>query len=597
MPSTRFFLPKAGIGFVKLLKTKQGRCGWHPALNFASMKSEYIAPAVRVLSGLTLLCLLVTNNANSQSKKERKAIAKANAVTESNLRKHLFILASDSLEGRRTGTAGEEKAVQYIEQYYKQLGIAPAANGNYRQPFVVDEGKAITGQTMLLLDDKTLALNEHYFPMPWSAAGTVDAASSVALLETGSPWWFDMKEDMEANANNPHFAIEQVVREKAIAAAGKGATALLVYNSGKADDGIKFNGKDRSDAVAIPVIYLTKKAVAEYAITTEASPHIKAAVVFEAKKRNGINVAAFINNNSLHTIVLGAHLDHLGYGEDANSRYTGAAAIHNGADDNASGTAAVLELGRILKDRKELPYNILLLHFSGEELGLYGSKYFTDNPLIDLKQVNYMINLDMVGRLNDTSKVVTIGGIGTSPAWGKILQLDQQKDFTVKIDSSGTGPSDHTSFYRKDLPVLFFFTGLHTDYHKPSDDAQLINYNGTTSIVNYIVRIVNNTPANEKLAFTKTREQQMGTGRFKVSIGIMPDYTFSGQGVKADGVIDGRAAQKAGVVAGDVIIQLGEHLITSVETYMQALNRFEKGQSTTVTVKRGKDIKEFPITF
>ena len=561
------------------------------------MKSEYISPALRVLSGLTLFCLLTTNTATSQSKKERKAIAKANALTESNLRKHLSILASDSLEGRRTGTAGEEKAVHYIEQYYKQLGIAPAANGNYRQPFVVDEGKAITSKTTLLLDDKALVVGEHYFPMPWSATGAVDAGSSVALQETGSPWWFDLKEDMEANANNPHFATEQVVREKAIAAAGKGATALLVYNSGKADDGIKFNGKDRSDAVAIPVIYLTKKAVAEFAITTDASPHIKAAVGFEAKKRNGINVAAFINNNALQTIVLGAHLDHLGYGEDANSRYTGAAAIHNGADDNASGTAAVLELGRILKDRKDIPYNILLLHFSGEELGLYGSKYFTDNPLIDMKQVNYMINLDMVGRLNDTSKVLTIGGIGTSPAWGKILQLDQQKDFSVKIDSSGTGPSDHTSFYRKDLPVLFFFTGLHTDYHKPSDDAQLINYAGTTSIVNYIVRIVNNTPANEKLAFTKTREQQMGTGRFKVSIGIMPDYTFSGQGVKADGVIDGRPAQKAGVVAGDVIIQLGEHLITSVETYMQALNRFEKGQSSTVTVKRGKDIKEFPITF
>lgn len=559
------------------------------------MKSEYSIPALRVLSGITLFCLLATNTIIAQSKKERKAIAKANATTESNLRKHLSILASDSLEGRRTGTAGEEKAVQYIESYYKQLGIAPAAEGQYRQPFVVDEGKAINSHTAMALDDKALALNEHYFPFAWSASGTVDAGSSVALQETGSPWWFDLKEDLDAN--NPHFSAEQAIREKAIAAAAKGATALLVFNSGKADDGIKFNGKDRSDAVAIPVIYLTKKAVAEFAINTEASPHIKATVGFDAKKRNGINVAAFINNNALQTIVLGAHLDHLGYGEDANSRYTGAAAIHNGADDNASGTAAVLELGRILKDRKDIPYNILLLHFSGEELGLYGSKYFTDHPLMDLKQVNYMINLDMVGRLNDTSKVLTIGGIGTSPAWGKILQLDQQKDFTVKIDSSGTGPSDHTSFYRKDLPVLFFFTGLHTDYHKPSDDAQLINYAGTTSIVNYIVRIVNNTPANEKLAFTKTKEQQMGTGRFKVSIGIMPDYTFSGQGVKADGVIDGRPAQKAGVVAGDVIVQLGEHLITSVETYMQALNRFEKGQSTTVTVKRGKDIREFPITF
>jgi len=175
--------------------------------------------------------------------------------------------------------------------------------------------------------------------------------------------------------------------------------------------------------------------------------------------------------------------------------------------------------------------------------------------------------------------------------------MNEQTDFSIKIDSSGTGPSDHTSFYRKDLPVLFFFTGLHTDYHKPSDDAHLINYSGMRHIVQYISRIIDNTPVAEKLAFTKTKEQQMGGGRFKVSIGIMPDYTFSGQGVKADGIIDGRPAQKAGVQAGDVIIQLGEHLITSVETYMQALNRFDKGQQTTVTIKRGSEIKEFAISF
>jgi C-terminal processing protease CtpA/Prc len=208
-----------------------------------------------------------------------------------------------------------------------------------------------------------------------------------------------------------------------------------------------------------------------------------------------------------------------------------------------------------------------------------------------------MINLDMVGRLNDSSRALTIGGVGTSPAWPALLQLEAQKEFTIKIDSSGTGPSDHTSFYRKDLPVLFFFTGLHTDYHKPSDDAPLINYKGMVSILHYIMSIIERTKPQDKLPFTKTREQSMGGGRFKVSIGIMPDYTFSGQGVKVDGVIEGRPAQKAGIQAGDVILQLGDHLITSVETYMQALNRFEKGQQTTVTIKRGTEVKEFPITF
>jgi len=382
-----------------------------------------------------------------------------------------------------------------------------------------------------------------------------------------------------------------------VAAAKKGATALLVYNSAAGEEVIKYNAKDRSDAVAIPVFYIQKEAVHKYKIDASVSFHVKAKAAFTQQQRNGTNVAAFINNNAAQTIILGAHLDHLGYGEDANSRHTGDAAIHNGADDNASGTAALMEVARLLKEKPNKSFNYLLLHFSGEELGLYGSKFYTEHPLVDVKQVNYMINMDMVGRLNDSSKVLTIGGIGTSPAWPSILKMNEQTDFTIKVDSSGTGPSDHTSFYRKDLPVLFFFTGLHTDYHKPSDDAQLINYSGTRKIVQYISRIIDQTPAAEKLAFTKTKEQQMGGGRFKVSIGIMPDYTFSGQGVKADGVIDGRPAQKAGVQAGDVIIQLGEHLITSVETYMQALNRFDKGQQTTVTIKRGNEIKEFAISF
>jgi hypothetical protein len=546
-----------------------------------------------VLSGLLLSCTSI-----AQSKKERKAIAAANTTTESNLRRHIAILASDSLEGRRTGTAGEQKAVHYIESYYRQLGIpGAAAHQAYQQPFEIDEGKALSAQSFLFFNDTRLQPLQHFFPLAWSSQGNMDVATSVALHESGNAWWYDLNDELEANKNNPHFMAEPFLREQAIKAKSKGATALLVYNSSSIDDGLKFNGKDRSDTVSIPVIYFTKEAVKAFEINSSSSPNIKAAIAFEYKKRTGTNVAAFINNQAAHTIILGAHFDHLGYGEDGNSRHTGGMGIHNGADDNASGTAALLELGRILKNKTGLPFNILLLHFSGEELGLYGSKYYTANPLQPLDRATYMINLDMVGRLNDSSKVLTIGGIGTSTEWGSLLQLQNLQDFVVKIDSSGTGPSDHTSFYRKDIPVLFFFTGLHADYHTPGDDAALINFKGQTAIVNYIVRIIANTPPQQKLVFTKTKEQSMGTGRFKVSIGIMPDYSYSGQGVKADGVIDGRPAQKAGLLTGDVIVQLGEHLITSVETYMQALNRFEKGQNSKVVVKRGNEIKEFGITF
>lgn len=554
----------------------------------------------KIAAGLSAVALTIVmcGNLAAQSKKQRKIIAKANALTETNLRQHISVLASDSLEGRRTGTAGEAKAAAYLEAYYRKLGIpGAAANGSYQQPFEVDEGKVLGQRTSCRLNGQLLQPGSDFFPMVWSASGSVSQNTQVALHESGNAWWYDINDDLEANKNNPHLLPESLVKDKAAAAAAKGATALLVYNSGSIDDALKFNGKDRSDMAKIPVIYFTKKAAAAHHINSQADIAIAASVHFEAKTRKGINVAAYIDRQAPNTIILGAHLDHLGYGEDSNSRHTGAIAIHNGADDNASGTAALLELARILQQQANLRFNILLLHFSGEELGLYGSKYYTANPLQDLNKAMYMINMDMVGRLNDSSKVLTLGGVGTSPSWGSILNLDAQKDFTIKIDSSGTGPSDHTSFYRKDMPVLFFFTGLHTDYHKPSDDAALINYAGETSIINYIVRIINATPVENKLVFTKTREQNMGTGRFKVSIGIMPDYTFSGQGVKADGVIEGRPAQKAGLQAGDVIIQLGEHLITGVDTYMQALNRFEKGESITIIIKRNASILHLPITF
>jgi Zn-dependent M28 family amino/carboxypeptidase len=315
------------------------------------------------------------------------------------------------------------------------------------------------------------------------------------------------------------------------------------------------------------------------------------------KSRTGHNVVGYINNNAASTVILGAHFDHLGYGEDHNSRYTGEPAIHNGADDNASGTAALIELGRILKKEGNRKYNYLFVAFSGEELGLNGSKYFTEHPTVSFTDVNYMINMDMVGRFNDSSKTMTIGGVGTSPSWGTLL-TEKKPAFDIKIDSSGTGPSDHTSFYRKDIPVLFFFTGLHNDYHKPSDDFDLINYNGELLIVKYISRLIERSTKETKLVFTKTKEQQTSTNtRFTVSMGIMPDYTFSGGGVKVDGVSDGKAAQKAGLKAGDIVVKLGDFNISSVESYMQALSKFKKGDATKVKVKRGSEELVFDVSF
>lgn len=552
-----------------------------------------ICPLLLLVAGF--IFLPHTAEAQKKGRKKNKHAVTAAQLLNNRLVQHVSVLAHDSLQGRRTGTEGEQKAIRYITGQYNQLGIPGAANGSYLQVFEIDEGKQFKNTSTLKLDDKPLMPGKDFFPFAWSSEGKVSSDAVVALNESGEAWWIDIDPIIEKNRDNPHFMLATHLQQVAKEAIEKGATSIIFYNDGDNPDSLAFISKDRTTPLSVPVFYIAKSTLASLHITENSAPFVEAEIKFEYLKRNGTNVIAGINNGVNYWVVIGGHFDHLGYGEDENSRHTGEPDIHNGADDNASGTAAVIELARLIKEKGDKRFNYLFLHFSGEELGLYGSKYFTEHPVIDLSKVTYMINLDMVGRLSDSTKALTVGGYGTSPAWGQIAA--GSPDFTFKIDSSGTGPSDHTSFYRKDIPVLFFFTGLHTDYHKPGDDAQKINYAGLAGIVKYIEGVVDRTPVEDKLVFTKTREQSMGTGRFKVSIGIMPDYTFSGTGVKADGVIDGRPAQKAGLQANDVILQLGELLITSVETYMQALNRFDKGQTTNIVIKRGNEVLELPITF
>jgi hypothetical protein len=247
--------------------------------------------------------------------------------------------------------------------------------------------------------------------------------------------------------------------------------------------------------------------------------------------------------------------------------------------------------------------NYLFIAFSGEELGLFGSKYFTEHPTIDLSSVNYMINMDMIGRLNEATNVITIGGYGTSPLWGTAFSLSGKNGLykgplVYKFDSSGTGPSDHTSFYKKEIPVLFYFTGLHPDYHRPTDDMDKINYTGEMHIVKHIYSLIEaEDKQKSKLAFTKTRETQTSTASFSVTLGIMPDYTFNGVGVRVDGVTDDRPAQKAGIKTGDIITKLGDYPVTDMEKYMEALSKYKKGDKTTVYYNRNTEKLSATIEF
>ena len=530
-----------------------------------------------------------------------KKISKPEPSVADNLRNHIQYLADDKLEGRRTGTNGEKLAMEYISNQFKTIGLLPKGTDGYYQAFDVIDGKQMNPSTYFIINDNKLQAGKDFFVFPFSSNHTIEALPSIALKEVDMPWFVDLKETVEENKSNPHFDIEEYIKANSKQAKSKGASAIIFYNTASIDDKLKFDPKDKTEQSAIPVLYVNNEIAKKYFKDASATLSIKLKTDIGEKKRIGHNVIGYIDNGAATTVILGAHFDHLGYGEDGGSLFrTGESQIHNGADDNASGTAALIELARKLKTSTAKNNNYLFIAFSGEELGLFGSKYFTEHSTVDLKNVDYMINMDMVGRLNDSSKVVTIGGYGTSPTWGETFSLLQKErsPFVFKYDSSGTGPSDHTSFYRKDIPVLFYFTGLHSDYHKPSDDADKINYAGEQMIVEHIYKLVESLNNKGRLAFTKTRETQTSTSaRFSVSLGIMPDYTFSGTGVRADGISDGRPAQKAGIKAGDVIIQLGETNVSSLENYMQALGKFKKGDKANVKFKRGNETLEATVEF
>jgi len=527
-------------------------------------------------------------------------LSKSDKALVDYLKAEVGYLASDELKGRRAGDPGETMAANFIASKFKEVGLLPKGdNGDYFQQFTINDGKIIAPATYLVISGTKLESGNDFYPLANTKNGSVKGELSPGLHEKDQPWMIDLAESLEENKENPHFDINNLVSDKIKSAKDKGASFVLFFNSTKGADVLKFDAKDRSETASLPVAFLTAKGRDKIIKEATDTYSIDAQIAVEPKIRKSKNVVGFLNNNAQYTIVVGAHYDHLGYGEDGNSMIRGGeASIHNGADDNASGTSAMIELAFQLKGNKAKHYNYLFIGFSAEELGLNGSKYFVENPTISLNTVNYMINMDMVGRMNDSTKTITIGGYGTSPSWQNMIAAVKKKSFSVKFDSSGTGPSDHTSFYRKDIPVLFFFTGLHTDYHKPSDDADKINYVGMAQIVRFIQEMIENDRTPNKLVFTKTREQQTSTStRFSVSMGIMPDYSYGGTGVRVDGVTDNRPAKKAGLLGGDIVKQLGDYKTSSVEAYMQALSKFKKGDKTTAVVSRGDKELTFEIQF
>lgn len=318
----------------------------------------------------------------------------------------------------------------------------------------------------------------------------------------------------------------------------------------------------------------------------------------ESRKLEGHNIVGFLDNNAKETVIIGAHYDHLGYG-GIGSLHVGEPAIHNGADDNASGIAALLYLADKLQ-QKGAPKkrNYLFIAFSGEELGLVGSKRWVEAARGELK-ATAMFNMDMVGRLRNKENVLAMYGTGTSPLWNAALdKAEKMSNITTVRDSSGVGPSDHTSFYLDNIAVLAAFTGQHGEYHKPEDDAHLIDFTGIIKVANFLYVVMQEINQEKSIPFLKTKQRkERQAAAFKVSLGVMPDYVYAGKGMKIDGVTEDRPAAKAGIKAGDVIVKIGDLDVKDIYDYMEGLSKHKKGDKTTVVVDRKGEMIELEVTF
>ena len=331
----------------------------------------------------------------------------------------------------------------------------------------------------------------------------------------------------------------------------------------------------------------------EFEFSVSHNPHLESDtnVIKSAK-----NILCFIDNQQEKTIVIGAHYDHLGYGSFGSRYLEENLLIHNGADDNASGVALGISLINILYDSNKM-YNYLFIAFDGEEMGLYGSSFFCKNPTLNLSDVRFMLNFDMVGKLNKKNELA-INGVGTSSQWKSLINgVNQNNQLQLKFSESGIGPSDHSSFYLQDIPAIHFFTGQHEDYHKPSDDSDKLNYDGILDILVFVEDIIQSSNSIDYFDFQATKNDSEQTPKFSVTLGVMPDYLFSGTGMRIDGVSKGKTADKYAFLKGDVVIKMGSIDVVDMMSYMKALSQFEKGDNTIIKVVREDKEIEISVIF
>ncbi len=587
----------------------------------------------RLLAILLALIFGFKSNALSQSSPD---------VTAAELSKHVKYLASDALEGRKTGTKGGEAAAQYIASEFKAYGLKPLTpQGSYFQDFEFVAGIKLGDGNSLSFEvagkPVPVALDKDFRPLGFSSSesfagfvafvgyGISDSAKkyddysgidikgkAVVLFRNAPP--SDSAWDLGQYAS---------LRYKASKARELGARVLIVVTGPEdsdIDELMKLTYDNATGNAGLPTINITRK-IADLILTaagksvkdlqkeinqTKVPRSVVLPGVFmrlktdlKETRETARNIVGLLEGNDPtlkdQMIILGAHYDHLGMGgEGSGSLKPDTVAIHHGADDNASGTAGLLELAQAFAGMKStLKRSMLFISFAGEELGLLGSAYYVNHPLLPLDRAVAMINMDMIGRLNNRSLIVY--GVGTSAGFEEMVKKhNRDSAFVLKVNKDGYGPSDHSSFYGKQIPVFHFFTDIHPDYHRPSDTYDKLNYAGEERIVRYIEGIAQelDQAADRPHYVAVEAPRQPGAGRStRVYMGTIPDFGEQAQGMKISGVREGSPAAKAGMTGGDIIVKFGKVDIKNLYDFTYALGEYRPGDEVDVVIKRGTETK------
>lgn len=572
------------------------------------------------MKSLALIALLM-------SSATAPATAEAYEITPDSIRRHIEVIANDSIEGREVGTEGELKAARYLIDVFRRAGVFPrgdsvraTADTTYLQPFEFTKAIDLGDENRLTVQGLDLKLHEEFVPLHQSASmkfefDTVIYAGYGITTDSVDGVYDDYDGlDVEGKAvmvkrfSPPDSAYPDVkfqryafLTYKINEAVRRGAAGIFLVTPLTDDDTLASVGPTRVSPKDVPVIFMRRKGLERLGVELQnpALGHVEGQTELLTTPDTGYNVISYLPGQTDTVVVVGAHYDHLGWGGPG-SRYRGEKPqVHNGADDNGSGTAVMLELARYFGMQPKPPrYSMLFCGFSGEEHGILGSSYYARNMTVDPSKVRMMVNLDMVGRLKD-QKGLVVFGTGTAKEFKEYFDTLTVERFNLIRKESGIGASDHTAFYTKSIPVLFFFTGAHQDYHTPTDDVHLIDFEGTADVASFVAETVEHfNSVKAPLEFQRTKsEGGRHSQRFSVTLGIMPDFIAEVKGLRVDAVSPERPGERAGLLQGDIIIMMDDTEVGDIYDYMTALGRYRKGDSASVVVQRGADTLSLDVVF